>query len=85
MPEALAAILEDVPEELHQYIIEEIIQELENLEHSRVEMSKIDHSKSQKDKLLTAIKKKRLEVASENRETIKHNKQSILSKNQQKI
>ena len=80
MPEALAAILEDVPEELHQYIIEEIIQELENLEHSRIEMSKIDHSK-----LLTAIKKKRLEVASENRETIKHNKQSILSKNQQKI
>ena len=47
-PENLLKLLEDVPEELREYILDEIIQEINNLEADKIEMSKIDIAHSQR-------------------------------------
>jgi len=44
----LVKLLEDVPEELREYIIEEIIQEINNLQADQIEISKIDTAHSQR-------------------------------------
>ena len=57
--ENLVKLLEDVPEELREYIIEEIIQEINNLQADQIEISKIDTAHSQRQKLIAALNKRK--------------------------
>ena len=66
IPENIMQLLEDVPEELHVYIIEEILADIFMLDQYQDGKSKIERAHSQKEKLIHAISKKRNEVASIN-------------------
>ena len=79
-PEILAQLLEDVPEELHPYVIEEILREFDQLQHSQEFMTRLDATHSQRLKFQSAIQKKKMEIVSENIQTIKKNKSIHKSK-----
>ena len=72
-----------MPEELHEYIIEEIIADLFLLEQHQDGKSKVERAHSYREKLVSAIQKKKTEVASSNLRTIKKAKMQVLSKKDQ--
>lgn len=74
LPENLFNQMEDLPEELWAYILDEIIYEAQLQKFSKIEKTMIEQQKSKKDKLFSAIQRKRKDVAVENLETIKTNK-----------
>mgnify|MGYP006124329905 CR=1 FL=1 len=83
IPEHINQMLEGVPEELHEYIIEEIIADLFMLEQYQDGKSKVERAHSYKEKIVSAIQKKRHEVASSNLHTIKKARMSTLTKKEQ--
>lgn len=83
IPDNISQLLEGVPEELHEYIIEEIIADLFLLEQYQDGKSKVERAQSYRDKLVSAIQKKKTEVASSNLYTIKKARMSTLTKKEQ--
>lgn len=74
--DVLAKLLEDVPEELREYILEEIIQEINNLQADQIEVTKLDAASSQRQKLVAALNRKKNEVYGDNLLTIKKSRMS---------
>ena len=83
IPDNINQLLEGVPEELHEYIIEEIIADLFMLEQYQDGKSKVERAHSYKEKIVSAIHKKRNEVASSNLHTIKKARMAALTKQEQ--
>jgi len=76
LPEDLFQQMEELPEELHAYIIEEIMNDAAVQKVTHVERSLMDHSKTQQERMSKIMHKKRTEVLLENLETIKRKNMS---------
>ena len=65
--------MEEMPEELWAYVLDEIIYEAQLPKYANVEKSMIDNYKSKQERMLSEVQRKRKNAAIENLETIKTN------------
>lgn len=65
--------MEEMPEELWAYVLDEIIYEAQLPKYANVEKSMMDNYKSKQERMLSEVQRKRKNAAIENLETIKTN------------